>query len=219
MDEEGLKALVAYADNRITGNVRYLSNFSLRFAGYDSVGESQWVIYGNSIVVVPTQGKTTLITDCGFAASAIEEMSVLKNVEFSMNLSESICKLLGNVKGKVGVTTWDKFPHALYMALKVGLPQVELTPTSVLEDLRMVKSPAEIAIMRKAAETMDEAMSVAIEALEEGKTEKEICLAAEYVMETRNPSPLFVPQTQVVTFGTANSIVGLLSLPSQTPQR
>ena len=216
MKEEGLEALIAYADNRITGNVRYLSNFSLRYAGYQSVGPSEWVIYGNAIVVVPPEGNATLITDCDFAASVVKDMNVLKHVEFSLDLGASISRLLGPITGKIGITTWDKFPYALYMALRAHLPRAELKPTFIVENLRMIKSPAEISIMRKAAETIDEGMGVAMEALEEGKTEKEICLAAEYVMETRNPSPLFVPQTQVVVFGSRTAHIGY---PSQTKLR
>lgn len=216
MENEGLAALIVYSDNRITGNVRYLSNFSLRYAGYQSVSASEWIIYGNSIVVVPAKGNPTLITDCDFAASAVNEMSVIKNAEFSMDLAGSVTKVLGDIKGKIGVTTWDKFPHPLYESLKQRLPHAELKPTFIIENLRMIKSEAEVAIMKRAAGTIDEAMGAAVKSLQEGKTEKEICLAAEYVMDTHNPSPLNVYQTQVVTFGKRTAF---WSYPSQAKLR
>ncbi|MFI5449022.1 MAG: M24 family metallopeptidase [Candidatus Bathyarchaeia archaeon] len=216
MAEDELKALVAYADNRITGNVRYLSNFSLKYSGYQSVSASKWIIYGGSVVVVPLEGNPKLITDCDFASSAVEELSVIKDAEFSFDLGLAVSRALGDLKGKIGVTTWDKFPHTLYSAIKDRLPEAILTPSFIVEDLRMIKSPGEIEIMKKAANVMDEATDAAVNALAEGKTEKEICLAAEYAMETRNPSPQFVPQTQVVTFGQRSAAWGY---PSQAKLR
>jgi Xaa-Pro aminopeptidase len=212
MHEEGLVALIAYADTKMTGNVRYLSNFSPKFGGYESVGGSEWIIFGQAVVVVPAEGDPTLVHDCGFAASSVKAMSTLKNVEFSMNYGRTISDLLRDVEGKIGVSTWDKFPHSLYLALRQRLPRAELAGTLILERLRMIKSPGEVAIMRRSAELLDEGMSAGIEALEEGTREKDIWWETVRVMETGNPSPQYVAPTSVVLFGSRTASFGLTSL-------
>jgi Xaa-Pro aminopeptidase len=211
MREEGLSALIAYADTKNTGNVRYLANYSPTFGGYESVGGSEWIIFGKAAVVVPVVGDPTLVHDCGFAAASVKEMSSLKKVEFSMNYGKTISEILGDVEGRIGVSTWDKFPHSLYLALKQRLPRAELTETLMLEKMRMIKSPNELVIMRRSAELIDEGTKAGIEALEEGKTEKDIWWRTVEVMEPKNPEPQRVPPTSVVLFGSRTSTFGLTS--------
>jgi Xaa-Pro aminopeptidase len=202
MKDQGLDALIAYADNKITGNVRYLSNYSPRFGGYASVGPSEWIIFGKAVVVVPINGEPTLITDCGFAQKAVKEVAVLENVVFSMNFAKTIADLLKeNAKDKVGICTWDRFPHSIYISLKEHFSKMELVPSYILEELRMVKSSAEIDIMKKGAKVLDEGMGVLIKNLEEGRTEKEVLMAAESFMQIANPSILHVYPTHIIAFG------------------
>lgn len=202
MAKEGLDALIAYANSKIGGNVRYLSNYSPRFGGYASVSGSEWIIFGKACVVIPPEDEPTLITDTGYAQKAVKEVAVLKNIEFSTNFAKTISNILKTVpKVKVGVHTWDIFPHSLYVGLKERLPKIELVPSYILDDLRMIKSPAEIDIMRRGAKVLDEGMGVAIENLEEGRTEKEALHTAERFLHIRNPSVLYVFPTQIFAFG------------------
>jgi len=208
MTEEKLDALIAYGDTKITGNVRYLSGYSARFGGYVCTSRSEWVTFGRAAVVVPLEGEPTLITDCAFAEKAVRELSVLENLKFSTDFKDIADLLKKNQKGRIGISTWDRFPHSMYAALKERLPKATLLPSFIVEDLRMVKSPAEIEILRKAAEVADEGVGVAIKALAEGKSEKEIHEAAENAMELRNPSPRFVEPTNILSFGVRTALGG-----------
>lgn len=154
--EEKLDALVAYGDTKITGNVRYLSGYSSRFGGYESISGSEWVTFGKAVVVVPLETEPTLITDCAFAEKAVREVSVLDNIEFSMDFKCVADLLKKPQNARVGISTWDRLPHSMYMTIKERLPDASLVPSFIVEDERMVKSAAEVEILRKAAQVADE---------------------------------------------------------------
>ena len=206
--EEKLDALVAYGDTKITGNVRYLSGYSSRFGGYESISGSEWVTFGKAVVVVPLETEPTLITDCAFAEKAVREVSVLDNIEFSMDFKCVADLLKKPQNARVGISTWDRLPHSMYMTIKERLPDASLVPSFIVEDERMVKSAAEVEILRKAAQVADEGVCSVVKALAEGKSEKEVHLAAENAMELRNPAPRFVEPTNILTFGARTSLGG-----------
>jgi len=96
-----------------------------------------------------------------------------------------IWKELGLEKGKVGVENtflkismlqMFKHPHAKPEKLEFA------DATSIMTDLRIVKSSEEIGLIRKAAKVVDIAMDAAIEATKPGVAETEIAAEAEYAM-------------------------------------
>jgi len=96
-----------------------------------------------------------------------------------------IWKELGLEKGKVGVENtflkmsmleMFKHPHAKPEKLEFA------DATSIMTDLRIVKSSEEIGLIRKAAKVADIAMEAAVEATKPGVAETEIAAEAEYAM-------------------------------------
>lgn len=105
-----------------------------------------------------------------------------------------VWKELGLEKGKVGVENtflkvsmleMFRHPHA-------KPPKLEFTDaTSIMTDLRIVKSNEEIDLMRKSAKVADAAMDAAIEATKLGVTETEIAAEAEYAMRKNGAEEFF----------------------------
>lgn len=96
-----------------------------------------------------------------------------------------IWKELGLETGKVGVENtflklsmleMFKHPHAKPEKLEFA------DATSIMTDLRIVKSSEEIGLIRKAAKVADIAMEAAVEATKPGVAETEIAAEAEYAM-------------------------------------
>ena len=92
-------------------------------------------------------------------------------------LVEGITKR-GMGKADIAIQPWNFAPHAsVYGALKAALEAggARVSDGSYLvEELRFVKSPAEIAVVRKAAAIADDAMAAARDAIAEGVMETEL---------------------------------------------
>jgi len=105
-----------------------------------------------------------------------------------------IWKELGLEKGKVGVENtflrvsmleMFKHPHA-------KPPKLEFADaTSIMTDLRIVKSGEEIELMRNAAKVADAAMEAAVKVTKQGVTEIEIAAEAEYAMRKKGAEEFF----------------------------
>jgi len=84
----------------------------------------------------------------------------------------------GLAKAKIGVQPWGYTPHAtvsddLRARLEAGGATVE-DHSFLVEELRFVKSPAEVAVVRRTAEIADDAMEAARDAIAEGVMETEL---------------------------------------------
>jgi Xaa-Pro aminopeptidase len=90
---------------------------------------------------------------------------------------------------RVGIEMWERFPAALYLDVVAGLPGPAFEPSTIVEELRLVKSPGEVEIMRSAARAGDRAHEVVVEALRSGEEHSEVDLVrlAEYTMRRANP--------------------------------
>jgi Xaa-Pro aminopeptidase len=99
--------------------------------------------------------------------------------------------LLGDWNARrVGIETWDRFPAPLYLELARTLPNVEFGKSTIVEELRLVKSPLELAIMTRGARIGDTAHAAVVRALQDGTpTELELIRIAESVM--RNADPVY----------------------------
>jgi len=123
-----------------------------------------------------------------------------------------IWKELGLEKGKVGVENtflkvsmleMFKHPHA-------KPPKLEFADaTSIMTDLRIIKSREEIELIRKAAKVADIAMDAAIKATKRGVTETEIAAEAEYAMRKKGAEEFY--RTYVASGPRSSIAHGLVS--------
>ncbi len=83
---------------------------------------------------------------------------------------------MGEEKARIGIEKWSSgLPYGLAESIIAGLPDVDWVEISTLVDsLRVIKSPAERNCVREAARVSDAAMLAAVDAIRAGTTEREI---------------------------------------------
>jgi Xaa-Pro aminopeptidase len=199
MRDEGLTGLVVYGNSKINGSVRYLSGYWPDRGGWLAVGpqRSDIRIFDGATLVVPQAGEAVLVFDKG---QLLDREACTKRTTtsgFGGELAEdppvarAIASILTDAGAaeRVGIETWDKFPAPMYLELKDALPAAEIVPSTVVEELALIKSPWEIDIFRQAAKIGDEGHRAFEEALRDGlgKSELELIRMAESVMREANP--------------------------------
>jgi Xaa-Pro aminopeptidase len=92
-------------------------------------------------------------------------------------------------EGPIGIETWDRFPLQLYIDLKGALPQLEFAPSTVVEELRLVKTPYEVEVMRRGGAVGDLGHEAFTAALRRGvgKSEVDLIRVAESAMREADP--------------------------------
>ncbi len=123
-------------------------------------------------------------------------LSWIDNVENQVpNLNECLVrnlKELGFDKAVVGLASPKIMSADTYNYLLEHLPEMTLVDaTCIIETLRMIKSPAEIANMRDTAALADYSFQVAAEVLKPGITERELLAAIDQKLIERGAQDIF----------------------------
>lgn len=162
-------------------------------------GLDHWGYFAPHVLVVPADGELVLVT------RAMEKVTVanhVKNASFEGHSdSETVADALGRVLsgrrlGTVGIEAWSSgLSYGLAEALKNLLHASKWVDASgLVDELRMVKSPAEQALMRAAATVSDAGAQAAIAAIAEGASERHVAAECERAMiEAGGTFPGFGP--------------------------
>lgn len=183
MESEGLDALIAYSTAKVQANVRYLTRYFTRFTGMQSNPDGSYHMFGACACLFPLNGEPVVRTDQPWDVARAKEESLFPDTEFTSSFGEEFGPIIRD-RGyrRVGVDNWYLFPAREYLALQKQVPDVEIVPTHLMSEVRRIKSPAELQLMRCAAQVGDEAVKAALDAVEIGKTEHEVDLVVEYKM-------------------------------------
>lgn len=209
----GLDALVAYGAHRDyqPGDLRYLARW------YCIEEET-------AAIIVPADGPTLLLTDAIWDVERAQAEAHVDEVRFAPDMGAGIATALQELvgkRGRVGVAGFRILPAPVYLELGRVLPEVAIEDASeITTDLRMVKSPAELALLRAASRISDEAMRAGLAEIREGNTEIAAAAAAEAVIRAAGAEPSFVtemgagPRTAFGTFlpGTARFEKGQIAV-------
>jgi Xaa-Pro aminopeptidase len=197
MEERGYDALLVYGNNKVVGSIRYLTDYFPDRAGWISLGRDRTYLFEGGVFAITIKSEPVLLLDPGLmAGKEICAKTVLKGEGLSAEAGEglsprNIAQILekAGATGKVGIETWDRFPAPVYLGMKELLPRTTFERSTIVEELRMVKSPLEVQIFRSAGKVGDMAHEVFAETLKKGvgKTELEITRAAEHVMRSADP--------------------------------
>lgn len=199
MAAEGLDALIAYGAHRDyqPGDLRY-------FARWYCVEEETAALY------VPAEGSTVLLTDASWDVERAEAEAFADRVQHAPDMGSALAKLIAATAGAdavVGIAGYHFFPAPAYLRLAEALPLVRVKDSSEITGrIRMVKTSAEINLMRQASRISDEAMRAGLDQIREGATELEVAAAAEGVIRRAGAEPSFVtemgsgPRTAYGTF-------------------
>jgi len=150
-------------------------------------GLDHWGYFAPHLLIVPLQGMPVLVT------RAMERVSVEKQVraaEFrghsdSETAADMAARVLRDLKlngRRLGLEFWTSgLSHGLALSLQAQAEAEWIDISGLIDDLRLVKSAQEQALMRKAAAVTDAAAGAAIEAIGDGVPEREVvatCVAA-----------------------------------------
>ena len=163
-------------------------------AGWISLTHSTVFVFEGALVLLPLEGEPTLLLEPGLTIA--QEPCIADVRAGSLQSSpdqgltpRSLVELLAEKvpSGVIGIETWDRFPIGLYIAVSEQLQGIKLAPSTIVEELRLIKSDYEIAIQRQCAAVGDKGHQVIVDALRRGEpqSEQELIRAAEYAMRRR----------------------------------
>lgn len=187
MSRDGYDALVVLGNRADNSNIRYLSNFE------DFYG-------GESIVVIPASGEPGFTTnaimhgepmhsgiqDCWIedarCAAAPRTVTGAADAVTIYDHVEDFITERGGGRGVIGVVG-DFNAQDLLQYLTERFPEatVRLAP-GILKEMRAIKSPAEVEVMRKACHLADVAMQAAMDAVRPGVSEFDLSAEANHAM-------------------------------------
>lgn len=154
LEREGLDALLVYGDEYRKEHLRYVCNF--------------WPIFERGIGCIPRRGEP-IFAGAPEGESYAREMcvwgdvrnirefacvSVPEEIDYPLARFSSLREVLGQVLGggrRMGVVSlWD-IPAPIFQRIRDAVPGLEVVDAAkILQELRLIKSPAEIACLREA---------------------------------------------------------------------
>jgi Xaa-Pro dipeptidase len=150
-------------------------------------GLDHWGYFAPHLLIVPLTGTPVLIT------RAMERVSIEKQVKTAAFRGHSDSETAADMAGRVlrdlkltgrrlGLEFWTAgLSHGLALSLQSQAEAQWQDISGLIDDLRLVKSAEEQALMRRAAAVTDAAAGAAIEAIADGVPETEVaavCIAA-----------------------------------------
>ena len=211
MDERGIDALVLTSEE----NGVYFSGFeTIEWSAERPIG----IIIPRDPRLAPILSFPGLLGDIAVATSWIEELcpwgpwGALTNAPANAveAIKQSIHKL-GLQKGTLGVELGHAqkmlMSHAHYSELVASLPNAKFVDAAdLLWDLRMIKSPREIEVIRKVCAATTKAFEVGFAAMHEGMTEKELAgiMFAQMAAETQELPAFMMIRSGPSKYGMVN---------------
>ena len=146
----------------------------------------------NAVVVVGGDGTRTFLTDFRYVERAADEVDGFDQRRGGRELLADAAEALA---GRVGFEDRHLSVHAWERLREAVAGGVELVGAgTLLEDLRAVKEPAELAAVRAAAVLADEVVrAVVLEQGLAGRTERDVARAIERELRERRAEPSFPP--------------------------
>jgi Xaa-Pro aminopeptidase len=199
MEAEALDAVITYGAHRDyqPADLRY-------FARWYCVEEE------TAALLVPQQGPTVLLTDASWDVERAGAEAYADSVKHAPDLGPALAQSLEHavgMQGRVGIAGYKFFPAPAYLAMTDGLPDCHFVDASEITGrLRMVKSAAELNLMRQASRISDEGMRAGLDTIADGATEQEVAAAAESAIIAAGAETSFVtemgagPRTAYGTF-------------------
>jgi len=177
-----LAASAGYAGVMVTGRSFYdrpgaLAYLSNHFPPYPATEvDAALPGLGHAVFLLPVEGPATLVLDGGFYH---DELIVADEVQVAQDMTletAAVLNELGLNSGQVALVGEDILPSVFFGELTDEVPNLELVPDKQLvAGQRLVKSPAEQASLRQAAEVAKVGLQMAVEAILSGITERQVC--------------------------------------------
>jgi methionyl aminopeptidase len=197
MGERGYDALIVYASNKVNGSVRYLTDYFPDRAGWISLSDKETaIVEGAAVVITPASG-TQLLVDPGLMPTReICADQIIEGEGFAAKLGDGLS--VGNLGAlikdgaspkRVGIETYDKFPAPLLLGLMKEFPKTEFVRSTIVEELRLIKSEFDLDMCRRGGRVADLGHRTFFNALVDGvgRTELELIRLTEHAMRSADP--------------------------------
>jgi Xaa-Pro aminopeptidase len=173
LQQKGIDALVGFANKVIPGHVRYLTGYETRHGIHDA----------SYFVLSPDYGKElTLITNSSW--EPLREMSWVDEIIVSNKFAQIIPDLLPPTAKHVGIAGYEYLPAPVFQAIEQRLSGAKFTDASRLYyQVRMVKSKAEVDVLRRCTEITQAGAQAFVDSIQEGRLELEILVAVESALK------------------------------------
>jgi Xaa-Pro aminopeptidase len=174
LDRAGLVGLVAFGDCWRGANITYFTEFR----PLDGVSD-----IANAVLLLGVDAEPVLfVSDQTLAyAQSVTTFPVASFREIGDRLRGFAAR---HVCGRVGLAGAAYIPASVLDRVRAGLDAIELESTSVLAEIKAIKSDAEVRLMRKAAALTDAAMAAIRDTLADGgsHTERDLAWIADRAM-------------------------------------
>ena len=176
-------ALIAYSTAKVAANVRYLTNYFVRFAGMQNMREGGYHMFGSCAVLFPADGEPMVRTDQPWDIARAKEISMFPDTAYAGLFAQDLGPVIRD-RGyrRVAIDNWYLFPAREFMALTEIAPDVEFVPSHLMSELRRIKSEEELAIIRRSASLAVEAVETSLDAVRVGANEYDVVLLCEETM-------------------------------------
>lgn len=216
MGAQNIKGLLIYGGTSNPSNLQYITGF-----------ESAW---GDTILWIPPAGDEFIfVTNAmlhGEPAHSRMHTHWIRDIrhvlhphsaEKPKNIAEvvaDIVKAKGYATGRIALCDDSRIPHYLVKPLETLLLAVDWVPGApLLKKLRRLKSPAEIALFKRACDCTDSALNRGFDALRPGITEKELFMRM--AQEAYSKGTEFFRAS--VMFGPYGSLKNVFNKPREYP--
>jgi Xaa-Pro aminopeptidase len=158
-------------------DVLYLTNFYTHFPFIPDF-EGNWSARAHTFLVLPTNEIPELLIDVPDDGRIRLGDGKVTYSDFVLDDTVEALKRAGLAEGRVGLVGSDVLTFAMLNKLKAALPSLTLVPADdVLTALRSIKSPAEIALLRRASEIGSRMIEAMMAAAEPGASHGEVVAA------------------------------------------
>ncbi|MFH2068897.1 MAG: Xaa-Pro peptidase family protein [Candidatus Omnitrophota bacterium] len=216
MEKEDIDAVLVYGDEYRREYIRYVSNY--------------WPIFERAMLVIPKDGDPILLgaPECEKVAREMSAWPDIRNIkdftcvtvpdEIDYSLAEfsSFSSVYREVNSRsqlkrVGLVGVNAIPAPVLESIKSAFEGVEIVNfESVLNRMRLIKTPQEIKCLRKAAEFADKGFQALMEACVPGASELAAAAAGEY--GARKAGAEYVP---FVVFGSGERTHTIVGRPTE----
>jgi Xaa-Pro aminopeptidase len=159
-----------------TGALAYLTNHFPPFPATEFDGVTRGL--GHGVLVLPVEGRATLVVDGGYYR---EDLIVADEVRVASDLPAGTAAVLGDLglaSAQVALVGEDILPLTFFGELLDETPDLDLCADErLVAQQRLLKSPAEQSLLRRAAEIAGVGLQAALETIQPGVTERHVCAA------------------------------------------
>lgn len=187
----------AMREHNLDGLISTLPDAIHWFTGFDTIG----YLWSQALLIDHNEGDPTLFTRTTEEPGVRQTTFIADPVLYDIATTDPVELLAeavrkgGMASGRLGIdlaaftllpSNWER--------LKAALPEVEwMDTTEIVADLRLVKTPAELAYQYQAAEMADHAMRTALEAVRPGISEVELAGVAAHALGEAGSEYVAIP--------------------------